>query len=242
MQFEALNELIDHLSNEYERRRSIKEAGSYEDSALSAKKQQKSLHHLAVILCSGTHAVSLRLTSVTPRGSSTSTNWIRTLETLVNAAHTFTPQWQTANRFATYFKHIAPLAEIALLQIAVPNNFLEPLSKSLLLSEGDSSKTWKRLVWGVRGRKPLGEDLTDSCERDLCVAHILVSENARFDAVDGYATLQSSDDLRVEVDGEWQKAEQWTFSQWNSGDDFAELCKGKCWVHTIGRLINGAPE
>ena len=36
----------------------------------------------------------------------------------------FTPQWQTANRFAMYFKHIAPLAKMALLQIAVPNGYL----------------------------------------------------------------------------------------------------------------------
>jgi len=53
-----------------------------------------------------------------------------------------------------------------------------------------------------------GKELMDLCERDLCVAHLLVSENARFDAVDGYATFQSSDALIVEADGEWQKAEQ----------------------------------
>lgn len=53
-----------------------------------------------------------------------------------------------------------------------------------------------------------GEGPDGLCERDLCVAHLLVSENARFDAVDGYATFQSSDALIVEADGEWQKAEQ----------------------------------
>ena len=34
----------------------------------------------------------------------------------------FTPQWQTTNRVAMWFKHIVPLAEMTLLQIAIPNN------------------------------------------------------------------------------------------------------------------------
>lgn len=66
---------------------------------------------------------------------------------------------------------------------------------------------------------------------------MLVSANARLDEANGYAALQSSDALMVEVDGEWQKAEQWSFSQWGSEYDFAELCKGKCWVHAVGRLV-----
>ena len=38
-----------------------------------------------------------------------------------------------------------------------------------------------------------------------------MSANARFDEANGYAALQSSDTLMVEVDGEWKKAEQWSF-------------------------------
>lgn len=101
----------------------------------------------------------------------------------------------------------------------------------------DSSETWKKLVWSVRGCKSLREDLIDLCERDLNVAHILVSANARFDEANSYAALQSSDALMVEVGGVWQKAKQWSFSQWGSEYDFAELCKGKCWVHVVGRLV-----
>ena len=92
-----------------------------------------------------------------------------------------TPQWQTANRFAMYFKHLAPFAEMALLQIAVPNDFLASLSKCFLFSERESSETWKQLVWSVRDCKSPGEELDNLCERDLSIAHILVSANARFD-------------------------------------------------------------
>lgn len=59
-----------------------------------------------------------------------------------------TPQWETVNRFATHLKHIAPLAEIALLQIAVSNNLIVPLSKNHLFSDGDTntSKAWREVV------------------------------------------------------------------------------------------------
>lgn len=65
---------------------------------------------------------------------------------------------------------------MTLLQIAVPNEFLEPLSRCILLI----------------------------CAGDLSTAHILVSANAKFDEANGYAALQSSDTLMVEVDGEWK--------------------------------------
>lgn len=80
------------------------------------------------------------------------------------------------------------------------------------------------------------------CAKDLWIGHILVSEHARFDALDGYTTLQSLDGLMVEIDGEWEKAEQWSFSPRSpprAEHDLLELCKGKAWIHSVGRLIKG---
>jgi len=39
------------------------------------------------------------------------------------------------------------------------------------------------------------------CAKNLWIGHTLLSERARFNAADGYATLQSSDALMVEIDG-----------------------------------------
>ena len=241
MRFEALNQLMVYLSDEYERRK--KQAENCEDDDASSSAAPNTTTEEAPASLDG-HTMLWHACSK-PAADFCTSSWCLQLGKL--DAHPgdfggcrtyFTPQWQTANRFAMYFKHIAPLAEMALLQIAVPNAFLASLSKCTLSSEGDSSETWKKLVWSSRGCRSLGgEDLMDLCERDLSVAHILVSANARFDEVNGYAALQSSDALMVEVDGEWEKAEQWSFSQWGPENDFAELCKGKCWVHAVGRLV-----
>lgn len=65
-----------------------------------------------------------------------------------------------------------------------------------------------------------------------------MSANARFDEANGYAALQSSDTLMVEVDGEWKKKRNsGHFIQCDSEYDFAELCTGKCWVHAVWRLV-----
>ena len=241
MRFEALDNLIDYISCEYERRRKVAEAGDCEgntDPPASLTETPASLDGHTMLWRACTKPAAEYCANAPQRLKFTSmTVYPGDFE---GDRTYFTPQYQTANRFANYLKHLAPLAEIAILQIAVPNDFIESLSKNHLLSDGPSSKAWKEVVWHYRCRKPLSRLRSDTeviCAKKLWIGHILLSGRARFNAVDGYATLQSSDALMVEVDGQWQKAEQWSFSGREVQAKFARLCKGKALIHSVGRLI-----
>lgn len=54
-----------------------------------------------------------------------------------------------------------------------------------------------------------------------------------------WMVIRQSDALVVEVDGEWKKAEQWSFSARQVENDFARPFKGNIWIHSVGRLIKG---
>lgn len=246
IRFEALDNLIDDISREYERRRNIAEAGDRENNAdptANLTEAPASLDGHTMLWRAFTKPATDCCTNASQRLKFT---FMTMYPGDFNGHRTyFTPQCQTANRFATYLKHIAPLAEIAILQIAVPNDFIESLSKNYLFSDGPSGKTWKEVVWHYRCRKTLSRlrsDMKKMCAKNLWIGHMLLSERARFNAVDGYATLQSSDALMVEINGEGQKAEQWSFSGREVEAKFAKLCKGKALVHSVGRLIEGTPE
>lgn len=238
MRFEALDNLIDDISCEYERRKAA-EAGDREDNrdppaSLTEAPASLDGHSMLWRACTKPAAEScanapqrLKFPSMTVYPGDFEGHRIY-----------FTPQYQTANRFAAYLKHLASLAEIALLQIAVPNDFIETLSKNYLFSDGPSSSAWREVVWHHRRGRPLNRSyMEEMCAKKLWIGHILLSERARFNAVDGYATLQCSDALMVEVDGKWQKAEQWSFSGPEVQAKFAKRCKGKALVHSVGRLI-----
>lgn len=62
----------------------------------------------------------------------------------------FTPQPETANRYATYYKHLQQGTEFATLQIAVPTEFIESLTHGRLSSDGDTQTQWKKVFWHCR--------------------------------------------------------------------------------------------
>lgn len=241
MRFEALENLIDDISCEYEHRRNVAEAGDREDNTdppASLTKSPASLDGHTMLWRACTEPAAEYCANASQRLKFT---FLTVYPGDFEGHRTyFKPQYQTANHFATYLKHLAPLAEIALLQIAVPNCIIQSVSKTHLFSDGPSSSAWSELVWHHRRGRPLnrlGSSIEEMCAKNLWVGHILLSGSARFNAVDGYATLQSSNALMVEVDGEWQKAEQWSLSGREVEANFAKLCKGKAFVHSVGRLI-----
>lgn len=243
MRFEALDNLIDDISREYEHRRNIAEAGDRENSAdptANLTEAPASLDGHTMLWRACTKPAADYCTNASQRLKFT---FMTTYPGDFNGHRTyFTPQRHTANRFATYLKHIAPLAEIAVLQMAVPNDFIESLSKNYLFSDGPSSKTWKEVVWHYRCRKTLSRlrsDMKKMCAKNLWIGHMLLSERARFNAADGYATLQSSDALMVEIDREWPKAEQWSFLNGKLRPSLLSFVKGRLGFIRLEGLLRG---
>ncbi|KAJ5382699.1 hypothetical protein N7517_000610 [Penicillium concentricum] len=55
--------------------------------------------------------------------------------------------------------------------------------------------------------------------------------------MESYTEIQSSDALVIQVDGEWRNAIQWVFYSDHAEELFAQCCKGKIWIHSIGKLV-----
>lgn len=67
--------------------------------------------------------------------------------------------------------------------------------------------------------------------KDVCTGHILVSDNAKFYAVDGYTTLESSDAFMVESHGNGRKRRDCLSLHGRFEYNFDGLCIGNIWIH-----------
>lgn len=98
----------------------------------------------------------------------------------------------------------------------------------------------EEVVWHYRCRK-LPEWLR--CDvKDVCTGHILVSDNAKFYAVDGYTTLESSDAFMVESHGNGRKRRDCLSLHGRFEYNFDGLCIGNIWIHSVENLIKGGPK
>ncbi|KAF2142645.1 uncharacterized protein K452DRAFT_318231 [Aplosporella prunicola CBS 121167] len=73
----------------------------------------------------------------------------------------FTPQRETADRYACWRKHKQPISEIAVIQVAVPDDFIRSLSTQYLWLKDRSrpSDEWKELIWHSKRGMRLPKDL-----------------------------------------------------------------------------------
>jgi hypothetical protein len=137
-----------------------------------------------------------------------------------------------------YKKHRFSMAELAILQVAVPDSLVQSLSINYLWADGDESALWKKVI--CRRGDPLPKDLCDMRNKDLWIGHIAKSEDAKFATMESYTQIQPSDALVVQIDGEWRNALQWVFYSDHAIKVFARCCKGKTWIHSIGKLVEAS--
>lgn len=154
----------------------------------------------------------------------------------------FTPQRETADRYATWLKHKVPASEVAIFQAAVPKDLIRSLSVNYLWSDGVETDTWKRVIWHSRRSEKLPKDLRWMADKDLWIGHIARSLHSRYVAMESYTMIESSDTLSVKIDGDWRKAIQWVFYDSDAEDLFALSCKGKTWIHSTGKLVDETPK
>lgn len=146
----------------------------------------------------------------------------------------FSPQRETADMYAMYLKHIAPITEIAVLQLAVPNEFVQSLSVNYLWSEGKDSARWKEVIWNSRRSQRLPKHLNAMLEKELWIGHIAHSPHKAYHKMQHFNEVSPEHALTVSINGRQQKAVQWVFHDSQAEDLLAQECKRLAWVHPMG--------
>lgn len=144
----------------------------------------------------------------------------------------FTPQRETADRYAQWAKNKGPNAEVVIIQIAVPNSFVEALSREYLWF-GD---TWKEVVWYSRRGLELPKKLRYIEQKDLLLGHIASGKVVKYEKLEAHTQIKERDILQVQSGGQDVKAIQWVFSTHKARDGFKENCRSKVWIHSAGTL------
>jgi hypothetical protein len=150
----------------------------------------------------------------------------------------FTPQRETADRYATWYKHKAQQSGITIAQISVPNRFVESLKVKYLWfgrnSEGNPSNEWKDLIWNSRRGDRLPKSLRHLSAEDLLIGHIASGKHCKFTQMESASEIKEGDVLTVNIDGVERKSIQWVFQTYEAQDGFEEACRGNVVLHQCG--------
>ncbi|EEP77351.1 predicted protein [Uncinocarpus reesii 1704] len=156
----------------------------------------------------------------------------------------WTPQKETADRYATWLRYKVPIAEIAIIQVAIPETLIKSLSVAYLWSNGAPSEAdrWRKIVWTSRRAQTIPRDLFDLERVDLWIGHIASGRYCNFVTMKDPSEIKDSDVLNINIDNTATKAIQWVFYTSHARDVFCKGCAGKVWVHGLGRLLGGKME
>lgn len=151
----------------------------------------------------------------------------------------WTPQKETADRYAQWCKHKTSASEIAFIQVAVPESFTDSLATEYLWC-GDRQKptdAWKKLVWHSRRGLMVPDELDHLDEKDLLIGHIASAIHTKYEHLKDHTQIGEHDVLTVKIDGEERKAVQWVFNTKKAMRGLAQTCVGKVWIHSAGHLM-----
>jgi hypothetical protein len=150
----------------------------------------------------------------------------------------WTPQRETADRYASWLKHRVPVANIAIVQIAVPESLTNSLNEVVLYHHNplEPSDDWRKVVWYCRNGKDWPREMRDTwAQAEWIRGHILSGVDARYMNMTNWTEIKSSDTLSVEIDGQMKPAMQWVFKGEDGGEaKFEKSCAGKGYIHDLG--------
>ena len=140
----------------------------------------------------------------------------------------WTPQIETANKYAQYARHRTPMSDIIIVGVLVPNTWIESLTKVYLWNIANHSEDlWRKVVWASRGSITLDRDTWDTVFVDVMVGHIAKGTNIKYTRMSGPSDIKETDSLTVPVNGRQTKCIQWVFHKESAIRDFERLCRGK---------------
>ncbi|KAF2139824.1 uncharacterized protein K452DRAFT_310206 [Aplosporella prunicola CBS 121167] len=148
----------------------------------------------------------------------------------------FSPQHETADRYAQWAKHKSDITQVSILQVALPNKWVESLDAHYLWLGALPTDEWSQVVWHSRNGERFPKELRHVYNKDLLIGHIASGINEKYVAMDKPTMIKDKDVLKVESEGEDVKSIQWVFQSMKAEDGFETECKGKVWVHMCGCL------
>ena len=147
----------------------------------------------------------------------------------------WTPMREVANRYSEWAKHKVKDVPLAILQIAVPDAFVEKL-KALYLWFDDSKDTWRQVVYHGRNGEMVPRDLSRRVcqEPGLLIGHILSGPNEKYGKFTSHQQIKKEHCLQVKnAEGQLIPAIQWVFFD-KPLEELRERCEGKGWIHQLG--------
>jgi hypothetical protein len=153
----------------------------------------------------------------------------------------WTPQRETAYRYAGWLKHKIPIAEICILQVACPESLMTNLEVQYLWADGPEvqSTLWKQVIWYSRNGRRLPQELRHRLARAIWIGHIATDTGKKFAAMASWREVRESNALTVDIDNTRRKAIQWVFQTDEAQVQFETVCHGKTWVHSVGKMVDG---
>lgn len=151
----------------------------------------------------------------------------------------FTPQKVVADRYASWAKHKAPNAEIAIVQVNMPFSFSEQKIDGnpftyLLQNSNDPDNEWKQVVWHSKGVVSMPRDLRHIRRYGLLIGHC--TTGMKIERLDHHSMVGDQHILKINDSGSMVKAIQWVLQLDDSEEDFNEKCRGNAWVWSVGQL------
>ncbi len=161
-----------------------------------------------------------------------------------------TPQKELADRYAEWAKAKAPIAKVTAAQVAVPFAFTSLLTTEYLNGPPPTDEQpaqfgpppianiWQDLVFYNRRGKRLPEDLNYIGETELLIGDVASARYWNYENLVCPERIKYEDILKVNIGGQKARALQWVF-QFQDGTTeraFNEVCKGKVWIHQLGRF------
>lgn len=150
----------------------------------------------------------------------------------------WTPQKETADRYAQFVKAINRIVDIAIIQVAVPEQLIRNLSVEYLWY----SEVWKKVIWHGRNAKELPEELRYINDKDLLIGHIASGRHVNYVRLKDYNHIKEQDILNIDVSGEQKKAVQWGFQTRKARREFEQASRGRVWIHDFGTYLTPPKE
>ncbi|KAL1634687.1 hypothetical protein SLS56_002089 [Neofusicoccum ribis] len=205
--YNALASLDEDLRAAQTRIQGFRKIGRHQETPFTPRLESFPGHHMIWHVCDKakaarfydpiTHAVSLSAVRVCPGDFS---------GTVVVGY--FTPQKETADRYACWRKHKQHISDIRIIQIAVPDLFIKSISVHYLWYGDQSRPTdeWKFLIWHSRRGEYLPIEMEWLENQDLLIGNIASGKNCKYENIREPAAIKDSDVLTIERDGVQIKA------------------------------------
>jgi hypothetical protein len=140
--------------------------------------------------------------------------------------HYWSPQKETAYKYRQYAANRSPYAETLVIEIQIPNEFLEPLHREILWFSPD----WKEFVWLSKKKISIKKQPAKfdgfNKDADLIIGPIcssIPSAITMLEADEVQTAITEEDVMRISTG----KASQWVFMKEDIIDRLAEILRGK---------------